>query len=57
MKPNSYGGSGSNELLNCQGNRWMHGKKSNLGRECRRRSQRALTPRIRVKPEAKGFGQ
>jgi hypothetical protein len=25
-------------------------------RECKRRSQRALTSRIRVKPQAKGFG-
>ena len=48
---------GDNELPMLQGTRYKHGnKRSSLERECKRRSQRALTPRIRVKPQAKGFG-
>ena len=57
MKGNYYL-SGDNELPMLQGTPYKHGNKhSSLEREGRRRSQRALTPRIRVKPQAKGFGQ
>ena len=56
MKPNYYL-FGDNELPMLQGTPYKHGgKHSSLEREGRRRSQRALTPRIRVKPQAKGFG-
>ena len=57
MKSN-YFRSGDDELLQLQGVQGhVRGKKhSSLQRECRRRSQRALIPRISVKPQAKGFG-